>query len=99
MKDASNRLFVVGFVLVAALLVLPSPPVVSPPRPLPPPPSPLDDDRSVLLGPLIPNVTGNLEIPEVSAAAPMSKARVYTDVNVHRPKEYWDYESLTVQWG
>ncbi|XP_042493258.1 casein kinase II subunit alpha-2-like isoform X2 [Macadamia integrifolia] len=29
----------------------------------------------------------------------MSKARVYTDVNVHRPKEYWDYESLTVQWG
>jgi len=30
---------------------------------------------------------------------PMSKARVYTDVNVLRPKEYWDYESLTVQWG
>nr|KAJ0223274.1 hypothetical protein LSAT_V11C200080480 [Lactuca sativa] len=28
-----------------------------------------------------------------------SKARVYTDVNVIRPKEYWDYESLTVQWG
>ncbi|CAN6171839.1 unnamed protein product [Urochloa humidicola] len=29
----------------------------------------------------------------------MSKARVYTDVNVLRPKEYWDYEALTVQWG
>lgn len=29
----------------------------------------------------------------------MSKAKVYTDVNVTRPKEYWDYESLTVQWG
>ncbi|KAG4993371.1 hypothetical protein JHK82_030109 [Glycine max] len=29
----------------------------------------------------------------------MSKARVYTDVNVLRPKEYWDYESLTLQWG
>ncbi|KZV29891.1 casein kinase II subunit alpha [Dorcoceras hygrometricum] len=28
-----------------------------------------------------------------------SKARVYPDVNVIRPKEYWDYESLTVQWG
>ena len=28
-----------------------------------------------------------------------SKARVYADVNVIRPKEYWDYESLTVQWG
>ncbi|KAJ6806230.1 casein kinase II subunit alpha-2-like [Iris pallida] len=29
----------------------------------------------------------------------MSKARVYADVNVNRPKEYWDYESLVVQWG
>ncbi|PON66725.1 Serine/threonine protein kinase [Parasponia andersonii] len=29
----------------------------------------------------------------------MSKARVYADVNVLRPKEYWDYESLAVQWG
>ncbi|OMO56506.1 hypothetical protein CCACVL1_26503 [Corchorus capsularis] len=28
-----------------------------------------------------------------------SKSRVYTDVNVVRPKEYWDYETLTVQWG
>jgi len=26
-------------------------------------------------------------------------ARVYADVNVHRPREYWDYESLQVQWG
>ncbi|KAF3648784.1 hypothetical protein FXO37_19283 [Capsicum annuum] len=29
----------------------------------------------------------------------MSKARVYTDVNVLRPREYWDYEALTVQWS
>ncbi|OIW10931.1 hypothetical protein TanjilG_27877 [Lupinus angustifolius] len=29
----------------------------------------------------------------------MSKARVYTDINVLRPKEYWDYESLIVHWG
>lgn len=29
----------------------------------------------------------------------MSKARVYTDVNVQRPKDYWDYEALTIQWG
>jgi casein kinase II subunit alpha len=28
-----------------------------------------------------------------------SLARVYSDVNVQRPREYWDYESLTVQWG
>ncbi|KAG8373857.1 hypothetical protein BUALT_Bualt11G0068800 [Buddleja alternifolia] len=35
---------------------------------------------------------------EISASA-MSKARVYSDVNVVRPREYWDYENLTVQWG
>nr|GMD98686.1 casein kinase II subunit alpha-2-like [Ipomoea batatas] len=28
-----------------------------------------------------------------------SKARVYTDINLIRPKDYWDYESLAVQWG
>ncbi|KAG0468836.1 hypothetical protein HPP92_018164 [Vanilla planifolia] len=28
-----------------------------------------------------------------------SKARVFAEVNVTRPKEYWDYESVTVQWG
>ncbi|CAA0829244.1 Casein kinase II subunit alpha-1 [Striga hermonthica] len=32
-------------------------------------------------------------------ASQMSKARVYTDVNVLRPREYWDYENLSVQWG
>jgi casein kinase II subunit alpha len=42
--------------------------------------------------------------PHHAPAAPgsksnMSKARVYTDINVVRPKEYWDYEALTVQWG
>ena len=25
--------------------------------------------------------------------------RVYADVNVHRPRDYWDYETLTVNWG
>lgn len=29
----------------------------------------------------------------------MSQSRVYADVNVQRPRDYWDYESLTVQWG
>ncbi|KAJ1701631.1 hypothetical protein LUZ63_001410 [Rhynchospora breviuscula] len=28
-----------------------------------------------------------------------SKARVYADVNVVRPADYWDYESLSVTWG
>lgn len=35
----------------------------------------------------------------VRRPGPPSKARVYTDVNVVRPKDYSDYESLTVQWG
>jgi casein kinase II subunit alpha len=26
-------------------------------------------------------------------------ARVYAEVNNHRPKEYWDYESIVVEWG
>jgi len=25
--------------------------------------------------------------------------RLYHDVNVNRPREYWDYETLTVNWG
>nr|XP_026689349.1 casein kinase 2 alpha subunit isoform X2 [Ciona intestinalis] len=28
-----------------------------------------------------------------------SRARVYHDVNTHRPREYWDYESHVVDWG
>lgn len=28
-----------------------------------------------------------------------SRARVYADVNVTRPRDYWDYETLTIQWG
>eukprot|EP00007_Cunea_sp_BSH-02190019_P008715 CAMPEP_0174231680 /NCGR_PEP_ID=MMETSP0417-20130205/2153_1 /TAXON_ID=242541 /ORGANISM="Mayorella sp, Strain BSH-02190019" /LENGTH=347 /DNA_ID=CAMNT_0015309605 /DNA_START=140 /DNA_END=1183 /DNA_ORIENTATION=+ len=28
-----------------------------------------------------------------------SRARVYADVNQHRPKEYWNYEVLKVNWG
>ena len=29
----------------------------------------------------------------------LSRARVYADANARRPREYWDYESLTVRWG
>lgn len=28
-----------------------------------------------------------------------SVARIYADVNNHRPRDYWDYEALTVDWG
>ncbi|KAM3709181.1 hypothetical protein ACJW31_02G153500 [Castanea mollissima] len=44
------------------------------------------------------NTTKLVEISG-SNRRPMSKARVYADINVVRPKEYWDYESLAVQWG
>ncbi len=28
-----------------------------------------------------------------------NRARVYWDINTHRPREYWNYEALTVNWG
>ena len=28
-----------------------------------------------------------------------SVARVYADVNEKKPREYWDYEAVTVEWG
>jgi len=29
----------------------------------------------------------------------LSRARVYADVNTHRPREFWDYESHVIEWG
>lgn len=34
----------------------------------------------------------------VTMALP-SRARVYSDINSHKPREYWDYESYVVDWG
>eukprot|EP00118_Oscarella_pearsei_P028802 m.2970 g.2970 ORF g.2970 m.2970 type:complete len:436 (+) comp8992_c0_seq1:159-1466(+) len=28
-----------------------------------------------------------------------SRARVYADVNTHKPRDYWDYETHAVRWG
>lgn len=28
-----------------------------------------------------------------------SRARIYADVNTHKPREYWEYESYIVDWG
>jgi len=28
-----------------------------------------------------------------------SRSRVYADVNSHRSRDYWDYESHVVEWG
>lgn len=27
-----------------------------------------------------------------------SKSRIYCDVNTHRPRDYWDYESHVIEW-
>lgn len=29
----------------------------------------------------------------------VSRARVYADVNLKKPKEYWEYENLKISWG
>ncbi|VDM18111.1 unnamed protein product [Hydatigera taeniaeformis] len=28
-----------------------------------------------------------------------SRARIYADVNLNKPREYWDYENYTINWG
>ncbi|CAN0863746.1 Casein kinase II subunit alpha-4, chloroplastic [Linum grandiflorum] len=57
---------------------------------------------SVYLNPwtsLTPDVMAQKIGKSVRRPGAPSKARVYPDVNVIRPKEYWDYETLAVQWG
>ncbi|KAL6867631.1 hypothetical protein ACP4OV_015655 [Aristida adscensionis] len=34
-----------------------------------------------------------------AAAAAAAVPKLYAVANVHRPRDYWDYESLTFQWG
>ncbi|XP_049589022.1 casein kinase II subunit alpha [Syngnathus scovelli] len=38
------------------------------------------------------------KLSDMSGPVP-SRARVYNEVNTHRPREYWDYESHVVEWG
>lgn len=35
----------------------------------------------------------------MSSVALGSRSRVYADVNTHKPREYWDYESHPIEWG
>jgi len=28
-----------------------------------------------------------------------NKPRAYYDVNSHRPRDYWNYDAMTVNWG
>lgn len=37
-------------------------------------------------------------MPKTANQTP-SQARIYADVNTHRPREYWDYESYSIEWG
>lgn len=55
---------------------------------------PPDAPRSAL--PILPLPARNMSS---SAARPPSLSRVYADVNERRPREYWDYESMVVNWG
>lgn len=87
MRDAPDRRLLVTILLAIVLVALPAPPARSPSAP----PPPASGDR-------IADLKGKIENCEVDNRM-MSKARVYADVNVLRPKDYWDYESLTVQWG
>lgn len=43
--------------------------------------------------------TGGAATCTNTGVASISNFRVYADVNVHRPRDYWDYEALTVNWG
>ncbi|KAJ9670509.1 hypothetical protein PVL29_026813 [Vitis rotundifolia] len=71
-------------------------PQKSPPPPPPPPPPP-SHHRFALSS--LPETLAQRIGKSVRRPGAPSKARVYGDINVIRPKEYWDYESLTVQWG
>ena len=57
----------------------------------------------MMLGKLSPLPLSYLEpLLSLKARARMplaSRARVYADVNSHRPREYWDYEAHVVEWG
>merc|ERR1711907_315298 len=41
---------------------------------------------------------GTLRMSNFSGHLP-SRSRVYCDANEKRPREYWDYDSLVVEWG
>ncbi|TQE12177.1 hypothetical protein C1H46_002247 [Malus baccata] len=90
------------FLLVCTLAALRAPvahpPIVRTPCPLPNPPLETQTPTATQSTRRQISASSN-PTAAATAAEAMSKARVYADVNVLRPKEYWDYESLTVQWG
>ncbi|KAH0995866.1 hypothetical protein GBA52_019730 [Prunus armeniaca] len=91
---AHNPAIPLRFLLVCTLVALRAP-VAHPPIVRTPSPCPPHETQS----PPTAKATHQISASDNLGGAAMSKARVYADVNVIRPKEYWDYESLTVQWG
>ena len=51
------------------------------------------------MGSRVLQVCWGLSLAEAQLTVTLYQRRVYPDVNVHRPREYWDYEALTVNWG
>ncbi|GFY81045.1 casein kinase II, alpha chain 2 [Actinidia rufa] len=88
MRHAHEPALVLRISLACALVGL-SAPVAQSPNLLPSSPSfPIPTNQSLT----VPIVDGQRVVA-------MSKSRVYADVSVLLPREYWDYESLAVQWG
>ena len=46
-----------------------------------------------------PSATSMTPNPPAATGAGMSVARVYADANQRRPREYWDYENIGIEWG
>jgi len=40
-----------------------------------------------------------IQFPVMSNPEATSVSQVYANVNAGKPKEYWDYENMTVEWG
>lgn len=53
----------------------------------------IDNGESIAIN----KTNSNSDISERMALP--SRARVYTDVNSHKSRDYWDYESYVVDWG
>lgn len=85
MIDAHNPALLLRVSLVCALVALRAP-VAQPPT----------TAQSVINNG---DTVENFSVIDGRSLVIMSKARVYADVNVVRPREYWDYESLALQWG
>lgn len=45
------------------------------------------------------NLSAPTPSPPVNIMPLASKARVYFDVNMNKPREYWDYENSVIDWG